>query len=369
MDEKYSKRKVSFDEEEPETSYDSSGFDQAIDDYGSDDGDDYGIEDLITDLESGSSDIGYDDMDLSDFDEEEDDYTIDDLLNELESDDYEELDSEFIDQEVLGDAGSANVKDGKKYDAEDFVIFLESEEEFGLKPIHNENDSDFISEEDGDISVSISEDNSIPVSEEDEDNNVVFDVFQDDSEDDLEIKNKSIKLDLWLKECVEEEALNQFLKYKIFSPESDESQISAIISNFELEEILEFKYKFYVEDFKNILMRFFLPMGVMSLVKIAEKYSASISLTKDGLIKNFLDTFSPYELILIFNEEGLNINDYLHISVLEQIYLLSDSKLKEISYKLFSKGDDSRHGMISFIVNYYDNKYLISHEIFRGDAL
>ena len=92
-------------------------------------------------------------------------------------------------------------------------------------------------------------------------------------------------------------------------------------------------------------------------------------MTKDCLIKKKKKKYSVYELIFIFSEEGLNITDYLNISVLEQIYLLTDSKLKEISCKLSSKEYDSKHEMISSIVNYYDDDYLISHEIFRGDAL
>ena len=76
-----------------------------------------------------------------------------------------------------------------------------------------------------------------------------------------------------------------------------------------------------------------------------------------------------YELVLIFNEEGLKINDYLNISVLEQIYLSSLSKLGEISKKSLPDDSNLKYDMISSIVNQYDQEYLISDEIFKGDDL
>ena len=157
-----------------------------------------------------------------------------------------------------------------------------------------------------------------------------------------------------------------FLKYKSFSIGNLESPISTIISNFELEDILDYKYKINESDFKDVLMRFFLPMGVINLVDIAKKYSTSISLTKDGLIKNFLDTYTPYELIKIFDKEGLDIVPYLDIPILEQIYLLNDSKLEEISKKLCPYEDSAKIGMISCIVKYYDEGFLLSHNKLEG---
>lgn len=198
---------------------------------------------------------------------------------------------------------------------------------------------------------SISEESNV---ESDEDEAIVFSINE------LEIKNKNIKLDFWLNKCVNSEFISMFLKYKTFSIENFESPISAIISNFELEEILEYKYKFNEDDFKKVLMKFFLPMGVISLVDIAKKYNAPISLTKDGLIKNFLEIYTPYELIKIFDKEGFDIVPYLDIPILEQIYLLNDSKLEEISKKLCPDEDSAKIGMISCVVKYYDEQFLLS---------
>ena len=224
------------------------------------------------------------------------------------------------------------------YTIDDLINELESADEAELDPISGD-DSDISSEE-------------IPVVEENS----------------LAIKNKSIKLDIWLKDCVNQKYIDSFLKYNSIECDIDETPISKIISGFELEDLIKYKYRSNLDEFTNSLKMLFLPLGIMQIVGIARKYDVSVLLTKDGLIKNFLKKFSVYELIIIFNDEGLNINDYLNISVLEQIYLSSDSKLKEISDKLFSKEYDSKHDMISAIVSHYDDEYLISHEIFRGDA-
>lgn len=248
------------------------------------------------------------------------------------------MDFDYIEHQVLGDVEPLSIDEVKKYEAEDFVSYLESDDELELDSI-SDDDSDLSSDE------------------------IV------DEENILKTINKSIKLDLWLKECTDQRYIDSFLKYKSITLEIDESPVSKIISSIELEELIKFKYRSFLNEFTESLKTLFLPLGIMQIVEIARKYDVKILLTKDGLIKNFLKKYSVYELIFIFSEEGLNITDYLNISVLEQIYLLTDSKLKEISCKLSSKEYDSKHEMISSIVNYYDDDYLISHEIFRGDAL
>lgn len=248
------------------------------------------------------------------------------------------MDFDYVEHQVLGDVEPLIIDEVKKYEAEDFVSYLESDDELELEPI-SDDDSDLSSDE------------------------IV------DEENILKTINKSIKLDLWLKECTDQRYIDSFLKYKSITLEIDESPVSKIISSFELEELIKFKYRSFLNEFTESLKTLFLPLGIMQIVEIARKYDVKILLTKDGLIKNFLKKYSVYELIFIFSEEGLNITDYLNISVLEQIYLLTESKLKEISCELSSKEHDSKHEMISSIVNYYDDDYLISHEIFRGDAL
>ena len=330
MDDEYSKRKVIFEDEEKESNLDYDSPDQVAVDF--EDEEEYGIEDLISDLESGDSDIGFDDIDLSDFDEE-DDYTLEDLMKELESEEEEE---------DVGDTDSDNLEVNNKYDAKDFVSFLESEND-GLEPISVEDDLE-------------SEDNSSLMDEENE-------------ETSLKIQNESIKLDLWLEKCVDQKFIDSFLKYKSITIDIGSSPLSEIMSTFELEDLLKFKYKSNLKEFKNSLKELFLPLGVMQIVDIATKHHVSVSLTKDGLITNFLKKFSMYELVVIFNEEGLKINDYLNISVLEQIYLSTDSKLEKISKSLLSKDANSKYEMISSIVNQYSDKYLISKDIFKGDDL
>lgn len=287
-----------------------------MDDF--EDEDDYDIGDLLTDLETGDSDMDFDDMGISDF-EDEDDYTLEDLMKDLESNEYE----------ILGDEDSSNLIESNKYDIEDF------EDDF-------EKDIDVLDEE-----------SSIFVEEE----------------SNLKSQNESIKLDLWLRECVDQRYMDSFLKYNSIKIEGGKSPLSEIISRFELEEFIKFKYRSNLKEFKKSLKELFFPLGIMQIVDIASKHDVSISLTKDGLINNFLNKYTIYEIIVIFNEEGLNINDYLNISVLEQIYLLSDSNLEKISKGLLPYDKNSKYEMISSIVNQYSDDYLISDEIFKGDDL
>ena len=285
----------------------------------------------MTDFDQITEDLGF----------EEDEYGVEDLITDLESSSVDTVEEDIV---KVGDNSSSEEK--IKYEAEDFINFLESEEDSNLEPSLDDENLDYSHDEDSD--------------ESDEDEGIKFSINE------LEIKNKNIKLDLWLNRCVDSEFIHMFLKYKSFSIGNLESPISTIISNFELEDILDYKYKINESDFKDVLMRFFLPMGVINLVDIAKKYSTSISLTKDGLIKNFLDTYTPYELIKIFDKEGLDIVPYLDIPILEQIYLLNDSKLEEISKKLCPYEDSAKIGMISCIVKYYDEGFLLSHNKLEG---
>lgn len=196
----------------------------------------------------------------------------------------------------------------------------------------------------------------------------IVDVFEDVAENELKIKNLSISLDLWLMECVDERFAGHFLNYKNFKVEKDLNSIDAIVSNFNLEEIIEYKYKYYFneKDFKKTLKKLFLPIGVITLVGIAKKNSVRISLTKDGLIRNFLEIFSSYELIKILNDEGLEIINYLDIPVLEKIYLLNDSQLENISRKKCLDGNNSKIDPISCIIKHYEDSFLLSHDKLEG---
>ena len=189
-------------------------------------------------------------------------------------------------------------------------------------------------------------------------------------------------MELWLSECVDKGFIGHFLSYKNFKFDKDsssiisisnfnedkESSIDAIVSNFNLEEVLEYRYKYFFNenDFKKSLMKLFLPLGVITLVDIAKKHSTSISLTKDGLIKNFLQTFSPYELINILNDEGLDIIHYLDIPILEQIYLLNNSQLDNISGKKCPNENSSKIDIMSCIIKHYDKTFLLSHNKLEG---
>ena len=218
--------------------------------------------------------------------------------------------------------------------------------------------------------------------EESEESTVIVDVFEDDSINELKIKNLSISLDLWLSECVDKGFAGHFLSYKNFKVDENltsmeaisnlnknkEYSIDAIVSNYNLEEILEYKYKhfFNEKDFKTSLMKLFLPIGVITLVDIAKKHNTSISLTKDGLIKNFLEIFSPYELIKLLNDEGLDIIHYLDIPILEQIYLLNDSQLENISRKKCPNENGSKIDIMSCMIKHYDEAFLLSHNKLEG---
>lgn len=186
----------------------------------------------------------------------------------------------------------------------------------------------------------------------------------------LKSQNHSIKLDLFLEYCVDENFLYNFLRYRVADANGEKhTLINRIMSSFDLKSLINYKYKYTTSEFENILDSFFKPLKVVDIVEIAEKYDVKVSLSKESLKINFMEKFYPYDLILILNNEGFNISDYLRISVLEQIYLLSDEKLmKEIS-KCPHIGK-SRYEMISCIVNYHSEGFLISNNKFErgGDA-
>lgn len=276
----------------------------------------------------------YGDIELSDFDDEEDDYSIEDLINDLESDDEE--------PDLVDDAESSDDYEDKE------PVLVDDEEN----------------------------------QEESEESTVIVDVLEDDSINELKIKNLSISLDLWLSECVDKGFAGHFLSYKNFKVDENltsmeaisnlnknkEYSIDAIVSNYNLEEILEYKYKHFLneKDFKSALMKLLLPIGVITLVDIAKKHNISISLTKDGLIKNFLEVFSPYELIKILNDEGLGVIHSLDIPVLEQIYLLNESQLEKISRNKCPNGNSSKIDLMSCIIKHYDESFLLSHNKLEG---
>ena len=181
----------------------------------------------------------------------------------------------------------------------------------------------------------------------------------------LKSQNLSIKLDLFLKYCLDDDFLNNFLRYRVADANGDTNTlINRIISSFDLKSIINYKYKYTTSDFENILDSFFKPLKVVEVVEIAEKYDVKVSLTKESLKNNFMEKYSPYDLILILSNEGFNISDYLKISVLEQIYLLSDEKLIEEIDKC-PNIEKSRYEMISCIVQHYSEGFLISNNNFE----
>lgn len=182
-----------------------------------------------------------------------------------------------------------------------------------------------------------------------------------ESDNELAVLNQSIKLDLWLNDCVDKKFAENFLKYNSFEFRDDESLTHQIISNFKLEEIMTLRYASRNFDIIPKLKALFLPLGVISIVDVAKKYGVKISLTKEGLIDNFLRKFSPYELIILLNNEGFDIFSYLDISALEQLYLLDNEDLDDLSKgKCFSL-DDSKYKMLSCVLKHYKDGFLVSH--------
>ena len=178
--------------------------------------------------------------------------------------------------------------------------------------------------------------------------NIAIDDVNDESE--LEIKNKSIKLDVWLRNCFDDNFLENFLRYKSFKDFTDkEDQIGKIISNFELEEILLYKYKKNSESFFKSLNEILIGCSVLDLVNIAKNYDVEIALNKKDLLLNFLDKYSPYELLSILEENNIDYQKVWKISVLEQAYVSSDSKLDELSKTICPNVEDSRYFKISCV--------------------
>lgn len=154
-----------------------------------------------------------------------------------------------------------------------------------------------------------------------------------------------------------------FLRYKNISVDlhtDKDTLIDKIISDFDLKAIMDFKYKYNNSNMENIFDSFIKPLKVVDVVEIAEKYDVKVSLSKENLKNNFMEKFSPYDLILILSNEGLNIWNHSPISVLEQIYLLTDSILEKNIDKC-PNIKKSRYEMISCIVNHYSDGFLISN--------
>ncbi len=209
------------------------------------------------------------------------------------------------------------------------------------------------SEDMDDFSIENPPPDSIEIAEDDE--------TEFENESLLTSQNNSIKLDLFLRYCVNQDFSYNFLKYKITDAEGDkETLIDNIISNFDLKSIMNFKYDYISSELEDILVSFFKTLVVLDLVQIAEKYDVKISLIKENLKNNFMEKFTPYELMIVLNNEGLNIREYLKISVLEQIYLLSDSQLEK-NITECPNIEKSRYEMISCIVGQYEDGFLISN--------
>ena len=217
----------------------------------------------------------------------------------------------------------------------------------------------------------IESEEEITTSEENEDEPVIDDTIDDDSSSlGLKSQNNSIKLDLFLNQCANKNFSYGFLRYKNvsvdFSTDKD-TLIEKIISNFDLKSIMDFKYKYNTSNIESIFNSFIKPLKVVDLVEIAEKYDVKVSLSKENLKNNFMEKFSPYDLILIMSNEGLNIWEHSPISVLEQIYLLSDSILEKNIDKC-PNIEKSRYEMIYCIVNHYSEGFLIStNQLDLGD--
>ena len=225
--------------------------------------------------------------------------------------------------------------------------------------------NDYISDDEILTEEIISSDNHISDENIEEESDLDDKIIQNDdsSEDSLKSQNNSIKLDLFLKNCVNENFAYGLLRYKnddVDLNTDKDTLVNRVISNFDLKSIINFKYKYSNSELGNIFDSFIKPLKVVDVVRIAEKYDVKVSLSKEALKINFMEKFSPYDLILILNNEGLNIRDYTKISVLEQIYLLDDLRLEESSYKC-PNIKKSRYEMISCIVTHYNDGFLISN--------
>lgn len=193
------------------------------------------------------------------------------------------------------------------------------------------------------------------------------DINEDSNEDEIKSQNNSIKLDLFLKYCVDNQFSYNFLRYKTVDADGDkETLISRILSNFDLRDIINYKYKYASSSLEKIFDSFVKPLKVVDLVEIAERYEVKVSLSKGALKNNFFEKFDYYDLILILSNEGLDISDYSKISVLEQIYLLRDEKLMKESEKC-PNIEKSRNEMISCVVKNFSEGFLISNNKFERE--
>ena len=253
---------------------------------------------------------------------------------------------------------------------EDITSLIESNSSYS-----NDSISDITQDEDldneiltEDIVKDIDEDEQVSVENIEEDSDSEDDIDEDSSEDNLKSQNNYIKLDLFLKYCVDNQFLYNFLRYKTVDADGDkDTLISRILSSFDLRDIINYKYKYASSNLEKIFDSFVKPLKVVDLVEIAERYDVKVSLSKGALKNNFFEKFDCYDLILILSNEGLDISDYSKISVLEQIYRLSDEKLMKEAEKC-PNIEKTRNEMISCLVKNFSEGFLISNNKFeRGE--
>ena len=254
-----------------------------------------------------------------------------------------------------------DIEDSSIDELEDIASLIESNSSYS---------NDYISDDEILTEEIISSNNHISDENIEEESDLDDKIIQNDdlSEDSLKSQNNSIKLDLFLKYCVDNQFLYNFLRYKIADANGDkETLVNRIISSFDLRDIINFKYNYTSSSLENIFDSFVKPLKVVDLVDIAEKYDVKVSLSKGALKNNFFEKFDSYDLIIILTNEGLDITDYSKISVLEQIYLLSDDKLIKEAGKC-PNIEKSRHEMISCVVKNLSEGFLISNNKFeRGE--
>ena len=392
LDEEFSKRKIIFESEDDTPISEGSSYDQSDDekeddftdftDYGSlfDDDDDFSIEngadyeeeDDFTDF----TDYGslFDDDDDSDKEEffDEKKSNLDNDFSYSTTDEDVSLDSNSFINDSSYEKDFNNDFDYQTFsdlDEDDFIIVSSS-----TSDERNEKASFTISDEiKMDEGLNIDNDNVKDVLEPDKDVNSDLNSLNDKSNSNLDLNNelepdnelakynKSIKLDLWLEECVEENFALYFLKYYSSDLLHGGSLTHKIISNYNLENLLEFKYTLPHIDIRTTLKDFFKEMSVIEIINLAKKYDVEVSAMRENLLNNFLKEYSPYNLLILLKKEGYNILEYLDISALEQIYLLDANELEELSKGECSSLDNSKDKLLSCVLKHYEDGFLVSH--------
>ncbi len=272
---------------------------------------------------------------------------------------------------------------GSDEEYKDSVVISKDEDSLLLEEVDIQNSSDdFMDEEEQDETVEDDLEVLDGISELDADVEYGLDVLDESSELDsgveddsdvldenseLKFKNILIKLDVWLEFHVKNQFIESFLKYKSLKPAlSKDKNIDQIISNFELEEVLDYKYHLDLQVIEDALHEILKPASVLDIVNIAKKYDVEIKLTKNELIRNFLNKYKPYEVLSIFNDENIRFIKNYKIPVLEQIYILSDTRLDELSKSLCPTVEEDRYSKITCITSKYAQGYLISNNEFKG---